>query len=381
MTIATVVQRQKRAMAVTAAAVAAVTLCAACSSSGGGNGATSGSQAPAAASQAAASTAPSTSSGSSSGISASAAAFFKGKTLSIIVPYGPGGGYDQWARLLAPYFKQYLGLGKVTVVNQAGGGGIIGTNKIYTAKPDGLTIGDTNAGGDLFDAMDHASGFNVDMTKINWIGRPDNDPHIIATRLDSKYKTFDDLVNSKSTIKALATGKGSSDYNAAVIIYNAFKVPFQMVAAFSGSTQEKAAFLSGEGDTSSVSSSDIAQISNKAQPVVIVSPTTFPKLPKTPTVLQEAQSHNLSASTVQALTALGNVMQTGHAFVAPPGIPADRLSALQAAFKDALNNPSLLAAANKGGLYPGYRSPQDLTSDAATALKEASLFTNLLKTP
>ncbi|HEU5348476.1 MAG TPA: hypothetical protein VFU63_07665, partial [Ktedonobacterales bacterium] len=50
------------------------------------------------------------------------AQFYKGKTVQIIVPYSPGGGYDQWARLLAPYLQKYLGAGKVEVVNAPGGG-------------------------------------------------------------------------------------------------------------------------------------------------------------------------------------------------------------------------------------------------------------------
>src|SRR6185312_5463053 len=109
-----------------------------------------------------------------------------------------------------------------------------------------------------------------DVTKYSWIGRPDNDPHVIAVRTGT-YPTFDALASQTGTIKALATGKGSSDYNSAVIVYNAFKVPFQMVAAFSGSSDEKAAFLSGEGATASLSSSDIAALAGKASPVLLVS--------------------------------------------------------------------------------------------------------------
>ncbi|MCL6637426.1 MAG: hypothetical protein K6T26_05715, partial [Alicyclobacillus sp.] len=104
--------------------------------------------------------------------------FYKGKTLQIIVPYSPGGGYDQWARLIAPYMQKYLGVAKVEVVNVDGGGGLVGTNQIYAAKPDGLTIGDTNAGGDVFDQISKAPGTNFDVSKFSWIGRPDDDPHI-----------------------------------------------------------------------------------------------------------------------------------------------------------------------------------------------------------
>jgi tripartite-type tricarboxylate transporter receptor subunit TctC len=304
---------------------------------------------------------------------------YSGQTLTLIVPYGPGGGYDQWPRVMAPYLQKYLGVDEVKIENVPGGGGLVGTNQVYAAKPDGLTIGDTNAGGDVFDQMDQADGYQADVTKMDWIGRPDNDPHVIATR-DADHRTFNGIVNSNQQIKALATGKGSSDYNSAVIIYNAFRVPFQMVAAFSGSSDEKAAFLSGEGATASLSASDIAAITGKASPVVVVSRQKFSKLPNTPTVVEEAKQHNLSADRIKALSALADVMDLGHAFFAPPGVPADRLQALRTAFQKAMQDPKLLNAAQKAGLYPGFESGQDLTQAAKDALSQKALFVDLLKT-
>lgn len=303
---------------------------------------------------------------------------FSGQTLQIVVPYGPGGGYDQWARVIAPYMQKYLGAAKVMVVNTPGGGGLIGTQQIFNAKPDGLTIGDTNAGGDVFDQIDHSSGFTIDMTKVNWLGRPDNDPHLIATHGNGPA-TFDAL-KSGGTVSALATGKGSSDYNAAVIVYNAFKVPFKMVAAFSGSSDEKAAFLSGEGTTASLSSSDIAAISDKSHSVVLVSSRPFGKLPNVPTVIQLAQRDGLSAGTVQALQALSGVMDLGHAFFAPPGVPAARLAQLRSAFTKSMNDPAFVKAAAKAGLYQGYQSPSFLAQSVTKALSQKALFTDLLKT-
>jgi tripartite-type tricarboxylate transporter receptor subunit TctC len=317
--------------------------------------------------------------GSSSAAAGENGNFFAGKTLQIVVPYGPGGGYDQWARVLTPYMKKYLGAGQVKVVNTPGGGGLVGTQAIYQAKPDGLTIGDTNAGGDVFDQIDHSSGFNIDMTKVDWLGRPDDDPHIIATHVNGPYPTFDKLLASKGTISALATGKGSSDYNSAVIVYNAFKADFKMVAAFAGSSEEKAAFMSGEGTTASLSSSDIAHISSKATSVVLVSSRPFAKLPKVPTIIDEAQRHGLDAKTIQALQALSGVMDLGHAFFAPPGVPADRLAALRSAFTKSLNDPGLQQDADKAGLYLGPESATDLSAAVTKALGQGSLFTDLLK--
>jgi tripartite-type tricarboxylate transporter receptor subunit TctC len=309
----------------------------------------------------------------------SASDFYKGKTLSIIVPYGPGGGYDQWARIISPYMKKSLGVAKVEVVNADGGGGIVGTNKIYAAKPDGLTIGDTNAGGDVFDQIMGADGMRFDVTKFNWIGRPDDDPHIIAARPNGPYKTFEDLIKSKSTIKALATGKGSSDYNSSVITFNTFGVPFNMVAAFSGSKDEKAAFLRGNGDTVSLSSSDIKEIQDKANVVILNSANNFDKLKNVPTVIDLAKKLGLGNDKVQALQVMSDVMDLGHSFFAPSGVPQDRLDALRKAFEKSVKDPDFVAEANKAGLYVGFLSGDELQKLTDKSLAGKDKFKSLLK--
>ncbi|OIQ98764.1 tripartite tricarboxylate transporter family receptor [mine drainage metagenome] len=312
---------------------------------------------------------------------ASAAEFFKGKVLSIIVPYGPGGGYDQWARLISPYMQKYLGVSKVLVVNQPGGGGLVGTGKIYSAAPDGLTIGDTNAAGDVFSQLAKNAGVSFDVQKFNWLGRPDDDPHIIAVHLDGPYKSFSDLLQASAhgtTLKSLATGAGSSDYNAAVITLNSFKTRFQMVAAFSGSSSEKAAFLGGNGDTMSVSASDIAQIAQHAKPVLLIADEPFGKLADVPTVIDVAKKQNLPDSSIKLLHALVGVMAMGHAFFAPPGVPADRLAALRSAFQKSLADKEFVAATQKADLYLGYAPAAALEQETDTAMADGALFQPLL---
>ncbi|WP_206922850.1 Bug family tripartite tricarboxylate transporter substrate binding protein [Alicyclobacillus suci] len=316
------------------------------------------------------------SAGSASG--ESAADFYKGKILQFIVPYGPGGGYDQWARLIAPYLQKYLGVRQVQVENVPGGGGLVGTNQIYAAKPDGLTIGDTNAGGDVFDQIVGASGMNFDVTKMTWLARPDDDPHIMAVHPGGKYTSFEDLEHAKEPVQALATGKGSSDYNAAVVTFNAFKIPFKMVAAFSGSSDEKAAFLRGNGDTSSLSASDIAEIGNQAKVVILESGQSFDKLPNVPTVIQLAKQAGLSENTINALNSMVNIMDLGHAFIAPPGVPADRIKALDDAISKSLQDPKFVAAAKRANLYIGYLPASKVTQMVSQSMKTASELKPLL---
>src|SRR5450432_3676931 len=66
-------------------------------------------------------------------------AFFSGKTIRLVVGYGPGGGYDAYARMIAPHLSKALGA-SVVVENQPGAGGLVALNRIYAAAADGLTM-------------------------------------------------------------------------------------------------------------------------------------------------------------------------------------------------------------------------------------------------
>jgi putative tricarboxylic transport membrane protein len=316
--------------------------------------------------------------------SSAAENFYAGKIVTIIVPYGPGGGYDTWARLFAPYLKKDLGAAEVKIENRPGGGGMTGTNTVYSAAPDGLTLGDTNAAGDVFVEMAKAPGVHFKTEKFNWLAQPDDNPYVIAVHPGGPYKSFDDIAalrGGKTVLNCLAVGRGSTDYNAAVITMNSFDVPFHMIAAFKGSHEEKATWVAGNGDTLSLSATDVLQLGPGQERIVLLNAAEpFSKLPGVPTVIQEAQKHHLPAQTIEALTTMTRVLAMGHAFFAPPGVPADRLQALRAAFAKTLHDKAFIAKAEKSGLWVGYKTADKLAESTQMAFKHKAEFVALLKT-
>ena len=74
---------------------------------------------------------------------ASSEGFYKDKTLKLIVPFPPGGGWDTYARVAAKHITKYVaGKPSIIVQNMPGAGGLVGVNFLYNrVKPDGLTIG------------------------------------------------------------------------------------------------------------------------------------------------------------------------------------------------------------------------------------------------
>src|SRR5258706_11361852 len=137
-----------------------------------------------------------------------------GKTITIIVGYKPGGGYDATARLLARYLPKHLP-GKPTVIvqNMPGGNSIIAPHHMYNvAKPDGLTIGTFNRNLPIAQ-LTSVEGVSDDMRKFAWIGSAANETTILAIRADLPYKTFEELRKAKETVVIGSTGPGANTHD------------------------------------------------------------------------------------------------------------------------------------------------------------------------
>jgi tripartite-type tricarboxylate transporter receptor subunit TctC len=136
-------------------------------------------------------------------------------------------------------------------VNRPGGGGLVGEDFLYTAKPDGLTLGEVNGGGSVFDQIVDKPGVNFDMTKFGWIGSPNIETPLTAARSDSEYKSFADLWNLRGGAKkvvALSAGYGGTDYIGVVLPLETFGIPYRVLLAYQGSSAAKAGLLRGDGD-------------------------------------------------------------------------------------------------------------------------------------
>src|SRR5258708_14741585 len=126
---------------------------------------------------------------------------FAGKTVTVLVGYKPGGGYDATARMLARHLPNHLP-GKPTVIvqNMPGGNSIIAANHMYNvARPDGLTVGTFNRNLPIAQ-LTKVQGVKFDMLKFSWVGSAANEATILAIRTDLPYKNFDELRKAKEPV-------------------------------------------------------------------------------------------------------------------------------------------------------------------------------------
>src|SRR3954453_18560554 len=133
---------------------------------------------------------------------------YPARPVTVIVPWGAGGGTDATARIVAALLEKDLGQ-PVIVVNRTGGSGVVGHQAIASAQPDGYTIGMITV---EIAMMHHVGLTTLKHTDYTPIGLVNADPAGINVRADSPYKSVKELLNAikanPGKMKASGTGQG-----------------------------------------------------------------------------------------------------------------------------------------------------------------------------
>jgi tripartite-type tricarboxylate transporter receptor subunit TctC len=294
------------------------------------------------------------------------AAFYKGNTINWIVPYKPGGGYDEYSRLLAPYIEKYTGA-TVVVNNVEGAGGMRGANEIYRAPNDGLTFGIVNGSALITNVLADIEGVVYELDKYSWIGRVVADPRALVVSTDSPYQSYEDLKNSGEPIILGATGLGGSTYVDAVITSEALGLPVEVVHGFDSSSVVQQALIRGDitGMWGSWGSRKDQVESGIARVILQSGDERLKDLPDIPTWLEvvETERGKNILEVLESLTSLGRPV------AAPPGVPEEKMQFLREAFRKVMEDPDFLAAAEKAGRGLNYAPGDKIAEMAIKATK------------
>ena len=276
-------------------------------------------------------------------------AFFEGKTITIIVPYNPGGGFDNFVRLLEPHLEEELGDVQVNVENRPGGGGLIGANEVFQAEPDGLTIGLINYPGAVFAEATEAEGVTFENSEWTFLARLGAINPIVYTNENSGYSDFQSMIDSEKPIKFGIGGVGSDAYYATVVMSEVLEFPAEIIAGYPGGGEADAALLVGEVDAS-VGSIDatLGRIGGTATNInVLIGTEPNQKVPDVPLITEFGE-----AEQQEVLTALASIYDLERTLVGPPGIEEERAQFLADA----------IYAAASGGGYEEDMAAAELTA-------------------
>jgi tripartite-type tricarboxylate transporter receptor subunit TctC len=274
--------------------------------------------------------------------------YYAGKTVTIVVGYKTGGGYDSIARLLARHLPKYIpGSPNIVVQNMPGANSMIAANHVYNvAKPDGLTIGTFNRNLPIAQ-LTKVSGVKFDMTKFTWIGSAASESTILAIRSDLPYKSFADLKNAKQPVVVGATGPGANTYDFPLLLKDLLGANLKIVSGYSSSSDIMLAVERKEADARAGSYTSIEPFIDRGlvRPVIRAR-ASEPGIEKLP--VDEDLAPNARAKKIMALRSAPEVI--GRPYVMPPRTPEEPVKILEAAFAKAIDDPTLKAEAKKAKL-------------------------------
>ena len=283
--------------------------------------------------------------------------WLKGQTVRLIVGYSPGGGYDTYARMLAPLFEKRTGA-TVIVENKPGGGGMTALNQLVRGKPDGLSMQVLNGESAIMWQLVKQTGVAYDMSKVALLGRIQEEPHfmIVHPKLPNTLK---EIVAAGNKVKFTATRRVDNLGDYAAVACEALKMNCQIITGYKGSKEAGLAVMNGEADALTISESSGFNYAKggKTKIVVTIGHKRSAMMPDTPTVYEMFQ---LSPEQKWWFDFRLGVKAIGRCLVGPPGIPADRLAYLQKVWKEILTDPGAIANATKLRHQLSYESPDKM---------------------
>lgn len=294
-----------------------------------------------------------------------AGADYPAKDITFIIPNGPGGNFDIFARLISPVMEKYLPK-KVNIIplNVAAGGGGKGLTQLFRARPDGYTIGIVNIPG-AFMLQEQQKGRAFDLNKMTWLGNiAQGETYAIAVRPNSPLKTVADMValSKQRPVKFTSTGPEGTSYSAILISTEILGVRPQIITGYKGSNDYIVAAMRGDGDAALGTLSTLKRFVDGKSVRVIG---TFEAKSSIPGVLDAPALGKPELSQIVVERMIG----------APPGLPPAIKATLQAALEKAVRDPTVIAWAKTQGLPWIPQSP----SEADNVMRTQAAFFNKWK--
>ena len=276
--------------------------------------------------------------------------FFRGKTVTLVVGYSVGGGYDQYARALARHLGSHIpGNPSVLVQNMPGAASLTSVRYLdANAARDG-TVVTTFDPGLITESIASPEVFRLRFSDYQWIGSMLRDVRICYAWGATGIKTWNDMMRRKEFLIG-TTAKGSNAYVNGAILRKVFNAPVRQIAGYPGSNEQRLAIERGELEGNCGSWSAMPQdwiVHDKINPLVRFSAKRPADMPESvPFIgdLATTQEHR------DLLAVLNASAELGRPFIVNKAVPSERVNALRAAFQAALNDADFRAEAQAQSL-------------------------------
>jgi len=273
--------------------------------------------------------------------------FYRSKQITLITSASVGGGYDQYARLLAKHMPKFIpGNPTIVVQNMPGADGLRAANYLYNVAPqDGSVIGGLSRNNGLARFYDPGTpSVQFDARKFHWLGSPQQEIGLFILRMEKGAKSVDDLKRIEVTTSSTARNSPASIYPRMLNALIGTKI--KPVEGYAGSQDALLAVERNEtdahvsGGSSAAFRARIAPMLKEGKAKIVLQmgmarDAAYPDVPTAIEIMPTAEGKQLFE-----IAFAEQVM--GQPFVLPPGVPADRVEVLREAFDRAVKDPELL---------------------------------------
>lgn len=307
---------------------------------------------------------------------ASAAMSFEGKTIKIVIPYGPGGTYDKYGVIFSNYLGKHIpGNPNIILQHMPGAGGIKAMNWAYTVMPkDGLNMIVPLDNGVVNQLM-RPEKMRFDMRDFRWLGSSNQTNVVFVVRSDSGIRTVNDM--KTMSIIGSATGKGATGYIMPNLMRGLFGLKIKVVTGYKGSSKSIFSVERGESQMAAYNwlawSSKVPHWFKGEKPFAraIVQMGVFrdPDLPKSVPMISDLVTDPKDQKAVDFIKVLGLL---GRGLALPPGVPDDTLQVLRTAYAKMNADPAFAVELKKRKLRLIPSSGETIQKIVKSAIDNAS---------
>jgi tripartite-type tricarboxylate transporter receptor subunit TctC len=276
--------------------------------------------------------------------------FYKGRTVTLVVGYSAGGGYDQYARLLARHLGRHIpGSPNVIVQNMPGAASMTSVRYLDATAPKDGTVITTFDPGLILESIASPEVYKVKFSDYQWIGTLLRDIRVCYASVGSGIKTWAEMMARKEFLIG-NTAKGSNAYVNGAILRKVFHAPLRQISGYPGSNEQRLALERGELEGNCGSWSAIPQdwiVNHRINALVRFSSKRPADMAETVPFVMELARTQEQKDLLAILNAPGEL---GRPFVVSKQVPADRVKMLRTALEATLQDPAFLAEAQKQNL-------------------------------
>ena len=278
--------------------------------------------------------------------------FYRGKTLTLICYSTAGSTYDLYSRMLARHMPNHIPGKPPTMIvkNMVGAGGLTATRYLYNSAPkDGTVIGNISRGIPFEPLLGGSQGVDFDPLKFIWLGSMARESALAVSWHTSPVKTAQDLFTKE--LMVAGSGAGADSEIIPKALNGLVGTKFKIIGGYPGLTPAALAMERGEvagiayWSWGAIKTGHPDWIRDKKLNLLFqTAETPHPEIPDVPPATKVLAKSEEDRQGLELLFARDIIARP---FLAPPGVPADRAKALKTAFEASLEDPALLAEADK----------------------------------